>query len=277
MRPSALRDSALYRGRDRMRAPWSWALAGLCCGVLGAVLVFAPAVWMERVANAMGQGRVVLSDSTGTVWSGSAQLALSGGQGSRDAVRLPGRLHWVMGLGWDHVKTALSADCCTAGPILLQLAPRIGWPLVSGWHLQVHSSESNWPAALLAGLGTPWNTVRAEGSLGVSTSGFSIHTALDRVVMEGHVQLDARDMRSSLSTLAPLGSYRLLLTGGEQPALALTTLGGPLQLQGQGQWTSGRLRFVGEASAAPSHEQELSNLLNIMGRRDGVRSRINIG
>lgn len=277
MTPSALRDSARYRGHEQMRAPWGWALAGLCCGVLGAALVCAPSVWMERAANAMGQGRVVLSDSTGTVWSGSAQLALSGGQGSRDAVRLPGRLYWVVGLGWGHVKIALSADCCTAGPIRLQLAPSIGWPLVRGWHLQVHSSESTWPAALLAGLGTPWNTVRAEGSLGVSTSGFSIHTALDRVVMEGSVQLDARDMRSSLSTLAPLGSYRLLLTGGEQPALVLTTLGGALQLQGHGQWTAGRLRFEGEASAAPSHQQELSNLLNIMGRRDGVRSRINIG
>lgn len=277
MTRSVVRSFRRERANDRMRAPWAWALAGLCCGLVGTMFMFAPAVWVERVANAIGQGRVVLRDSTGTVWSGSAQLSLAGGPGSRDAVRLPGRLHWAVGLGWGHLNAALSAQCCTALPVQLRLTPDIGLPLVRGWHLQVQTSESVWPAALLAGLGTPWNTLRAEGNLALSTDGFSVHSALDRMVMEGSVQLDARDMRSSLSTLAPLGSYRLRLSGGEQPSLALTTLNGDLQMEGHGQWSAGRLRFEGEARAAPAHQLELSNLLNIMGRRDGVRSRITIG
>ena len=38
-----------------------------------------------------------------------------------------------------------------------------------------------------------------------------------------------------------------------------------------------RLRFTGEASAAPEREAALSNLLNIIGRRNGARSIITIG
>jgi len=77
--------------------------------------------------------------------------------------------------------------------------------------------------------------------------------------------------------LRPMGSYRLELTGGEVPALALSTLQGPLQLTGSGQWVSQRLRFAGEASAAPDREAALANLLNIIGRRSGARSLITVG
>ena len=81
----------------------------------------------------------------------------------------------------------------------------------------------------------------------------------------------------ALQTLQPMGSYRLLLQGAEPgatasaPSLTLTTLQGQLLLSGQGQWVGPRLRFRGEAQAAPGAEQALANLLNIIGRRDGAR------
>ena len=46
---------------------------------------------------------------------------------------------------------------------------------------------------------------------------------------------------------------------------------------GTGQWVGGRLRFEGVASAAPDRLEALSNLLNIIGRRDGARSVIKVG
>ncbi|RYY92801.1 MAG: type II secretion system protein N, partial [Comamonadaceae bacterium] len=42
-------------------------------------------------------------------------------------------------------------------------------------------------------------------------------------------------------------------------------------------WNGRALRFDGEASAAPGREDALSNLLNIIGRRDGARSLITLG
>jgi general secretion pathway protein N len=59
--------------------------------------------------------------------------------------------------------------------------------------------------------------------------------------------------------------------------LQLSTLQGPLQLQGQGQWLGKRLQFSGEASADPGSESALSNLLNIIGRRQGTRSLLTLG
>ena len=69
----------------------------------------------------------------------------------------------------------------------------------------------------------------------------------------------------------------VVLQGGEVPTLALSTLDGALQLSGSGQWVGNRLRFAGEASATPEREAALSNLLNIIGRRNGARSIITIG
>ena len=87
----------------------------------------------------------------------------------------------------------------------------------------------------------------------------------------------ARHVSSRLSSLRPIGSYQLKLSGGEAVALDLSTLEGSLRLSGSGQWVGGRLRFNGEASAAPGLEAQLANLLNIIGRRQGDRAIISFG
>lgn len=253
-------------------AAWAWAASGLLVGAVLAALVWAPAAWLVNAVGMASQGRVVLGDATGTVWSGSAGLALSGGPGSRDAARLPGRVHWSLAPGWGSVRMALRADCCTTAPLELVLAP--AWP---GWTLQIARHQSRWPASLLAGLGTPWNTLQLQGNLVLDTAGLRVTTVLDRWALQGSLQLDAQEMQSRLSGLRPLGSYRVGVAGGEQAVLTLATQRGALQLTGQGRWTAGRLRFEGEARATPEHAQELSNLLNIIGRRDGARSVITLG
>lgn len=102
-------------------------------------------------------------------------------------------------------------------------------------------------------------------------------SAAGRVVIAGQARLDALGMSSRLSTLRPMGSYRLTLQGGEVTTLSLATLDGALRLTGSGRWIGQRLRFEGEATAAPEREAVLSNLLNIIGRRTGARSLITVG
>ncbi len=84
-------------------------------------------------------------------------------------------------------------------------------------------------------------------------------------------------VRTVLSTLQPLGSYRLAIEGGAQPVLTLSTLEGALQLSGQGELVQGRWRFRGEARSEAAAQSALGNLLNIIGRRDGARSVITVG
>ena len=113
-----------------------------------------------------------------------------------------------------------------------------------------------------------------------SPTGLALQWAAGRMQLQGQARLDALDMSSRLSTLRPMGSYRLLLqggSGGQAPQLTLSTLDGALLLSGNGQWVGQRLRFTGEASAAPERAAALANLLNIIGRRSGARSIITLG
>jgi general secretion pathway protein N len=144
-------------------------------------------------------------------------------------------------------------------------------------HIDVADGQTQWPAALLAGLGTPWNTLKFEGDLLLSTQGLSIEWIEGRLAVAGRAELRAQRISSRLSTLRPMGSYRVTVLGGPTPALQLETLEGALQLTGSGQWVGSRLRFSGTATAAPDREEALANLLNIIGRRNGARSIISIG
>jgi general secretion pathway protein N len=116
-----------------------------------------------------------------------------------------------------------------------------------------------------------------EGDLQLSTRGLSVEWVGGRPVIAGRAELVASRVASRLSTLRPMGSYRITLQGGTPATLRLETLEGSLKLSGTGQWVGARLRFRGEASAAPEREAALGNLLGIIGRRSGSRSIISIG
>jgi general secretion pathway protein N len=254
------------------RSAWPWAWCGLAAGVLCAVLAFAPARWLAAAVARATDGRLLLREPRGTVWNGSAEIALTGGPGSADAIALPDRADWRLRPRWDGVRAEFTVACCTAQPIALRahIAP-------GGVLIQVADGQSQWPASLLAGLGTPWNTLQFDGELALSTQSLSVEWVQGRLAIAGRAELRAQRMSSRLSTLRPMGSYRITVLGGATPSLQLETLEGALQLAGRGQWVGSRLRFTGTASAAPDSESALSNLLNIIGRRSGPRSIISIG
>ncbi len=253
-------------------APWRWAGAGLLVGLALALILFAPARWLAARVSAATDGQVLLQDARGTVWNGSAQLVLTGGAGSSDAAALPSRVQWRLRPAPGGVHAVLSTECCTPQPLALDW--RLGWNSRS---LRVSDGRSQWPASLLTGLGTPWNTLQLEGELALRTESLLLQWAQGRLSVAGQAELTAERMASRLTTLRPMGSYRLVLSGGDVPTLQLSTLDGPLRLSGTGQWVASRLRFSGEASAAPEREAALANLLNIIGRRNGARSIITLG
>ena len=258
--------------RTVREVPWGWAAGGATLGLLLALVLFAPARWLADGLERLTGEQVLLADARGTVWDGSARLVLTGGPGSTDATVLPGRVAWTLAPRWDGVAAALRAECCTPRAI----------PLRARWHwgrlaLQVGDSASQWPASVVTGLGTPWNTLQFDGELRLTTQGLSVEWSAGRPAIAGRAELMALRVASRLSTLRPMGSYRITVQGGTPATLRLETLEGSLQLSGTGQWVGERLRFRGEASAAPEREAALANLLNIIGRRSGARSLISIG
>jgi general secretion pathway protein N len=249
-----------------------WAWLGGIVGTLGALTVFAPAAWLSAGVLKASNGQVVLADPRGTVWHGSANLVLTGGVASNDATALPERVMWklrpsVLGLYGEVLPT-----CCSTVPAKVLASVRWG-----GAQLDVSALALNLPAQLLTGLGTPWNTLNLQGQLLLASNALSVGWAEGRMQLQGSATLDMTEVSSRLSTLRPLGDYRLSLTGGAAPSVQLQTLQGALQLSGSGQWVGSRIRFSGEASAAPDREAALSNLLNIIGRRQGAKSLISLG
>ncbi len=249
-----------------------WSLAGALLGLVIGAVVFAPAAWLAEVINWLTRGQVQWVEPRGTVWRGDARLLLSGGSASRDARILPGRVSWTLRPGLTVWQLAIGAECCTVQPQLVDLT--WGW---GTWRIAMATGESLWPAALLGGLGAPWNTVQPRGQLRFRAQGLSLEWSVGRTQLQGVATLDALDLSSGLSTLRPVGSYRLRLVGHglvSPPQLELETLEGSLKLSGRGQWNGARWNFRGLASAAPEQELVLGNLLNIVGRRRGPQSEI---
>lgn len=251
---------------------WRWAWAGAVCGVLVTLLGFAPAAWMAQALHGATGGRLILTQAQGSLWRGSALLELGAGGSAADRAALPGVLNWTLRPGLDGMHLKLNATCCTPQDVALRVAPQWG-----GFRVTVADAQSTWPAAVLAGLGTPWNTLQPTGELRLVTEGVDVRWVEGRPLLAGQMRLELLRLSSRLSTVRPLGNYRLQLSGGQTPRVNLETLEGSLRLVGDGQWVGSVLTFRGSASAEAGSEAALSNLLNIIGRRDGARSLITIG
>ena len=272
---AAADDKAWQRAQHAARR---WAIGGALAGGLVAAIVYAPASWLAGALFRLSDERLLLADAQGSIWTGQAVLVLAGGPGSRDASALPGRLQWKLRRGWRGLKLRARQDCCLNGELKLELRPSL-----SGFTLLVPARPDGvgrWPARWLGGLGTPWNTLQLGGSLQLATPGLTLQVVQGRARLSGSMDLTLQGVSSRLSPLDQLGSYRLSVrgdagSGGAQ--LNLQTLEGALRLAGDGQWTGARVRFRGQASAAPGQEGALANLLNIIGRRQGAVAVISIG
>ena len=264
------------------RGAMRWGLVGAVLGLSTAIVVWAPAAWLAKVVASATNEHLLIVDTRGSVWNGSARVILSPGEGSRDASELPQRLGWALRPAWHDggpgVRLTLDQSCCI----------KPGAPMTASFgmdRLTVRLPDATpeqpwirWPAAWLAGLGTPWNTLAPDGVIVVSAQGFVFEGKGKAIGVTGLAQVELRDFSSRLAQVSPLGSYRMsLVGGGTAPQLILSTIQGPLQLSGQGSLGATRSQFQGEATAAPGSEAALANLLNIIGRRQGARSIISVG
>jgi general secretion pathway protein N len=129
--------------------------------------------------------------------------------------------------------------------------------------------------------------MQPEGTMQLSTQQLAWQHIQGQTQLQGQAQLQLLQLSTRLSTLKPLGSYRVVLQGtgssstgveaSDTMRLTLDTLQGSLQLQGTGQWRNGHLQFNGEASSEPDAQAALSNLLNILGQRQGTKSILKLG
>lgn len=251
------------RFRNAERRPWrvrALQLLAALAVIAATVIARAPAAWLADLVHAHSRLRLV--DPQGTLWRGSAQLAVSDG---RRALLVSGRLTWrASPSGFLGAKVEIRHPAALA-PVRLSLEPG---------KLELEAGRAQAPAAVLSALGAPFNTVRPGGTLHVQWSGLR----LERAAAHGDVRLEWRDAQSALSPIAPLGDFLVVVKlRGQAGDVALHTLRGPLHLEGRGSLNQGRLDFAGQAFAEEPMRAALLGLIGVLGKRSGDRAQLRIG
>lgn len=264
------------------------ALAGALIGAVLAAVLKAPASWLGAAITAGSQGRVQWLDASGTIWNGQATLALGAGPGSLTQLALPQRLNWKLrpSIG-PHGNPGLTLTL--QHPVVLpqpvQVRAHAGWNAATvtvqpGADHTAGPMRLQAPAAWLSGLGAPWNTLQLSGQLMAQVDRLEwTQQAASPSSLDLAMSIQLLNIASRVSTLAVLGNYDIEARGGPEVLIRLGSRpGSALLLEGQGHWRLGeQVGFRGQASAADGREEALSNLLNIIGRREGSRSLIAIG
>ena len=130
--------------------------------VLWIIICQMPASWLGSVLASQTGCRVMLQQSTGSIWQGSAALAFSEPNategGCREPLSATERFHWTSSCSLS------SLSCSTELQFVALDKPQlISWGLKK---TQISANEVKLPANVLEGLGNPWSTLRPRGQLG---------------------------------------------------------------------------------------------------------------
>ena len=239
------------------RAVYFAAVLAAVLVVLIANLAWLPSAYLTQGLTQLSQGRMLVLSSQGTVWNGAVQLALrSGGQTQAARVfALPGALRWRT--SWHFSRRPLHLHW--SGDALIQQAftTELGWG-----GIQISPGALGLPAMLLEAAGAPFNTLKPAGIIELSWPSL----LLERSKLEVSATLEWRNVQVAVSRVAPVGSYRAQIQAQQQQgSFVVSTLAGPLQVQGSGQWRPGQANFFGSARSEPAQQQALASLLTLLG------------
>jgi general secretion pathway protein N len=218
-----------------------------------------PASWFAWGLNRYTQGSVRLDPTGGSLWGGSGRLVI---YYPKTTPHDFGQAQWSINPLWLITgRVQLSVQTSHQDR---QIKTTLG---VARNSFMLKDTEAEFPAAFVAQLYTPLSLISPQGKVRISTKGLTL--APDKV--EGTAALEWLNAGSTLSSVQPLGDYRLDITGVEKNAnIKLTTLRGDLEFSGQGMWRpqTGQLQLNG--SALPrARAGELQPLLNMIGPDQG--------
>ncbi len=228
--------------------------------MLAVVVAFAPANWLAREVASRTGGHLLLADADGTVWSGSAVLAIGGVGGASDRLALPGRVTWTLEFARFLAPVIhLKQDAVLRQPIDVRV--------VDGG-LEVGAGSASLPASLLRLAGAPMNTLRPDGRCEVDWGPLRQSGG----AWAGSGALRVLSLSVAISPVRPLGDYAATwVVGREGLDWTLATERGPLELRGAGRWAgrSVQARVVARVAAGTPVPvaARVVPLLDAIGRR----------
>jgi len=212
----------------------------------------APATLVDAGLLSASEGRLRLAEAEGTLWSGTGQLEIRGtGGGIGPATRLAWHLR-PGGLLHAQLTFEIRSD-----------RDPLSFPLAISWsRIELANASISLPAAAL-GVGVP-----RLAPLGL-TGELRIHVAELTVVrgaMTGAATLQWRAAGSALTPISPLGDYEVRFNAdGLATHAVLSTLEGPLQMQGTGTWSTGVApTFLAAVHVPADYQEQLVPLLRLI-------------
>ncbi len=237
----------------------------------GTVVYFAPATWLAHGVAHITNGRVLLTEAQGSVFEGSAGIALSTSSTSSTsattsgAYPLPSTINWRV--DWPSLLTG-TIQLHVDSAMFTRALDIESNGFFSGI-FKVSANQISIPIAVLNGLGAPFNTLQLQGQMSLRFD----DTAIDSQSVRSHAVLQLNGLSSRLSSVSSLGNYLIQIESTPTPAadtrFTLTTPTGPLFMNATGGIQNGRFHLNGEAYADPAQEAALSGLLGLLGRRQG--------
>ncbi len=248
---------------SRLRPQVVLACIALAVIVIVAVIVAtAPANWLARYVASRTEGRVVLADAQGTIWSGDAVVALDTRRGTAPAagLALPGRVTWRLQFAGPLAPSLLlTHDGVLLRPVTV---------LYRSGDLEIDQGDAMVPASLLQIAGPPLNTLRPEGRCTLHWSALRLE-ADGALVGNGTLQVDGFAL--AVSMVRPLGDYRVLWSADRTGLTwSLDTVRGPLAVNGTGRLAGRQWQVRVVANTAPGTPlpvaAQLKSLFDTIGR-----------
>jgi general secretion pathway protein N len=242
---------------DRARKIGLGAAAVL--GAFSAALIgFAPATLIDARLEGTSNGRLRLAEARGSLWSGAGWIEMRDSEGRAGVAR---RIAWRM-LPGSLLRGRLVAE------VELDQARKPFPVTISLSRIDIADAGINVPAAAL-GLGMPrLAPFRLTGDVRVKIP----HLSLERGRMHGDATLQWHAAGSALTPISPLGEYEVRLKAvGPAVHAVLSTLEGPLQLDGNGTWSNGAPPSVIVTARIPAqHQEQLSPLFRLIAVERGA-------
>ena len=247
-----------------MTRRWLWyALSGLALYLVFLVAT-APAAWVSWALARESGGTLNIDRPDGTVWRGRGALVI------RTASVLPrslGTVRWALNPLW------LFAGRLHVHAVMNGPGTDIRADVALGYHrVGLSAVDATFPAQLLSTLYSPAALFGPAGAFHVSAKRL---TLAGRDVT-GTAAIEWQQAASSLSSVRPLGDYRLYLEGhGRSVALRVETLHGNLGIAGSGSWEPAR--GVGQFSGTAKPDADpvaLEPVLRLFGADRGRGTRM---
>jgi hypothetical protein len=219
-------------------------------------LVMLPATWMDALLQRASQGAFAMTATSGSFWKGEGRL---------QALLPSGEAVTLVPVSW-HVA---AAELLALKLHIRAQSARDSKPVLDATlgldEAHIQEGKLELPAALLGVLSPTLRAAALSGQIALQINDVRFGGSQ----AAGKAQAYWKAAGSSLSRVRPLGNYLLDLNGaGKGLEFRLSTMGGPLTLNGSGGWIPGKRPDI-RITATPeeSARQDLAPLLRMLGRQ----------